>query len=90
MKLVILPLLTARVSVGLLSKKDMVIRGGENIYPAELEEFSPLKKDLEAHVFGIPDEKFGEQLVAWIITEKGATFDEATIQNQMSWPIIKF
>ena len=63
-------------------KKDMVIRGGENIYPAELEEFLTAQKGiLEAHVFGIPDEKFGEQLVAWIITEKGATFDEATIQN---------
>ena len=60
----------------------MVIRGGENIYPAELEEFLTAQKGiLEAHVFGIPDEKFGEQLVAWIITEKGATFDEATIQN---------
>jgi len=63
-------------------KKDMVIRGGENIYPAELEEFLTAQKGiLEAHVFGIPDEKFGEQLVAWIITEKGAVLDETTIQN---------
>ena len=63
-------------------KKDMVIRGGENIYPAELEEFLTAQKGiLEAHVFGIPDEKFGEQLVAWIIAEEGATLDEATIQN---------
>ena len=36
---------------------------------------------LEAHVFGIPDEKFGEQLVAWIIAEEGATLDETSIQN---------
>ena len=63
-------------------KKDMVIRGGENIYPAELEEFLTDQKGiLEAHVFGIPDEKFGEQLVAWIIAEKGITLDETTIQN---------
>ena len=63
-------------------KKDMVIRGGENIYPVELEEFLTAQKGiLEAHVFGIPDEKFGEQLVAWIITEKGAVLDETTIQN---------
>ena len=63
-------------------KKDMVIRGGENIYPAELEEFLTAQKGiLEAHVFGIPDEKFGEQLVAWIILEEGATLDETSIQN---------
>ena len=63
-------------------KKDMVIRGGENIYPAELEEFLTAQKGiLEAYVFGIPDEKFGEQLVAWIIVEEGATLDETSIQN---------
>ena len=63
-------------------KKDMVIRGGENIYPAELEEFLTAKKEIqEAHVFGIPDEKFGEQLVAWIIPEEGAVLDETTVQN---------
>ncbi len=63
-------------------KKDMVIRGGENIYPAELEEFLTAQNGiLEAHVFGIPDEKFGEQLVAWIIAEEGATLDETSIQN---------
>ncbi len=63
-------------------KKDMVIRGGENIYPAEIEEFLSAQKGiLEAYVFGIPDEKFGEQLVAWIIPEKGAALDETAIQN---------
>ena len=63
-------------------KKDMVIRGGENIYPAELEEFLTAQNGImEAHVFGIPDEKFGEQLVAWIIAEEGATLDETSIQN---------
>ena len=63
-------------------KKDMVIRGGENIYPAEIEGFLSAQKGiLEAHVFGIPDEKFGEQLVAWIISEKGAALDETAIQN---------
>ncbi len=63
-------------------KKDMVIRGGENIYPVEIEEFLSAQKGiLEAHVFGIPDEKFGEQLVAWIISEKGAALDKTAIQN---------
>jgi len=48
--------------------KDMVIRGGENIYPREVEEFlyrHPKIRDVQ--VFGIPDVKFGEQLCAWII-----------------------
>ena len=63
-------------------KKDMVIRGGENIYPAELEDFLTSQDGiLEAHVFGIPDEKFGEQLVAWIVTEAGTTLDEASIKE---------
>ena len=63
-------------------KKDMVIRGGENIYPAELEEFLTAQKGiLEAHVFGIPDEKFGEKLVAWIIAEESATLNQNSIQN---------
>ncbi len=63
-------------------KKDMLIRGGENIYPAELEDFLTSQNGiLEAHVFGIPDEKFGEQLVAWIVAEAGATLDEASIKE---------
>ncbi|MGB0797299.1 MAG: AMP-binding protein, partial [Paracoccaceae bacterium] len=63
-------------------KKDMVIRGGENIYPAELEDFLTSQKGIrEAHVFGIPDEKFGEQLVAWIVAKKGANIDETSIKE---------
>ena len=63
-------------------KKDMVIRGGENIYPAELEGFLTGQDGiLEAHVFGVPDEKFGERLVAWIVTEAGSTLDEASIKE---------
>ena len=60
----------------------MVARGGENIYPAKLEEFLTNQDGiLEAHVFGFPDEKFGEQLFAWIVTEAGATLDEASIKE---------
>ena len=63
-------------------KKDMVIRGGENIYPAELEGFLTGKTGiLEAHVFGIPDPKFGEKLVAWVIPEKGSTITTDEIQE---------
>ncbi len=47
--------------------KDMVIRGGENIYPREVEEFLYTHPDIEdVQVIGIPDEKYGEELCAWI------------------------
>ena len=47
--------------------KDMVIRGGENIYPREIEEFLYTHPDIEdVQVIGVPDEKYGEELCAWI------------------------
>jgi len=47
--------------------KDMVIRGGENIYPREIEEFLYTHPDiLDAQVIGVPDPKYGEELMAWI------------------------
>ena len=47
--------------------KEMVIRGGENIYPAEIEAYlATHPKVAQAAVFGVPDEKFGEELGAWI------------------------
>ncbi len=47
--------------------KDMIIRGGENIYPKELEEFLYTHPAvLEAQVFGVPDEKYGEQVAVWV------------------------
>lgn len=53
--------------------KDMVIRGGENIYPREIEEFlykHPSIQDVQ--VCGVPDERFGEECAAWIILQEGA------------------
>jgi len=48
--------------------KDMLIRGGENVYPAEVEEFLLTHPDIAAvQVFGVPDEKFGEEVAAWIV-----------------------
>ncbi|WP_280264735.1 AMP-binding protein [Nocardia wallacei] len=53
--------------------KDMVIRGGENIYPREIEEFLYTHPDiLDAQVVGVPDPRFGEELVAWIRMREGA------------------
>lgn len=47
--------------------KDMVIRGGENIYPREIEEFLYTHPDVDdAQVIGVPDEKFGEEVCAWV------------------------
>ena len=53
--------------------KDMVIRGGENIYPREIEEFLYTHPDvLDAQVVGVPDERYGEELCAWIRVRPGA------------------
>ncbi|WP_210035212.1 AMP-binding protein [Pseudonocardia parietis] len=53
--------------------KDMVIRGGENVYPREIEEFLYTHPDvLDAQVIGVPDERYGEELCAWVILREGA------------------
>ncbi len=53
--------------------KDMVIRGGENIYPREIEEFLYTHPDiLDAQVIGVPDDKYGEELMAWVRMRPGA------------------
>ncbi|CAL95683.1 AMP-binding protein [Azoarcus olearius] len=53
--------------------KDMVIRGGENIYPREIEEFLYRHPQiLDVQVVGVPDQKYGEELCAWIILREGA------------------
>jgi len=62
--------------------KDMVIRGGENVYPREIEEFLYTHPDiLDAQVIGVPDEKYGEELCAWIRMREGATpLDAAAVR----------
>ena len=62
--------------------KDMVIRGGENIYPREVEEFlfgHPAVADVQ--VFGIPDTKYGEELCAWVRLRPDMTATEEEIRN---------
>jgi fatty-acyl-CoA synthase len=52
----------------------MVIRGGENIYPREVEEFLYTHPDiLDAQVIGVPDAKYGEELMAWVRMRPGTT-----------------
>jgi len=54
--------------------KDMVIRGGENIYPREIEEFLYTHPDImDAQVIGVPDAKYGEELMAWVKLREGST-----------------
>ena len=62
--------------------KDMVIRGGENIYPREIEEFLYRHPDIQdVQVVGVPDARFGEELCAWIIPKPGMALDEASVRS---------
>ncbi|WP_287497758.1 AMP-binding protein [Pandoraea sp. CB10b_02] len=61
--------------------KDMLIRGGENIYPREIEEFLFRHPKVQAvQVFGVPDAKYGEEVCAWIILKPGQTATEDEIR----------
>ncbi len=62
--------------------KDMVIRGGENIYPREIEEFlytHPQVQDVQ--VVGVPDSRFGEELCAWVIVKAGQSLDAEALRS---------
>ncbi len=62
--------------------KDMIIRGGENLYPREIEEFYLThKKVRDVQVVGVPDERYGEEACAWIILHEGETSDEAEMRE---------
>lgn len=61
--------------------KDMVIRGGENIYPREIEEFLFRHPKIQsAQIFGIPDSKYGEEVCAWIVLRPGEQADADEIR----------
>src|SRR6267154_2204964 len=62
--------------------KDMVIRGGENIYPREVEEYLYGHPDIQdVQIFGMPDTKYGEELCAWIVAKAGTTLDEEGVRR---------
>src|SRR6185436_8817703 len=62
--------------------RDMIIRGGENVYPREIEEFLYTHSAVaDAQVIGIPDERLGEIVVAWIRLKAGQTADEEEIRT---------
>jgi len=61
--------------------KDMVIRGGENIYPKEIEDFLYTHKQIEdVQIIGVPDEKFGEELCAWVKLVEGQSLTEEALK----------
>jgi len=62
--------------------KDMLIRGGENVYPREIEEFLfAHPKVQQVQVFGIPDAKYGEEVCAWIVLKQGEAASEDEIRG---------
>jgi fatty-acyl-CoA synthase len=62
--------------------KDMVIRGGENVYPREIEEFLyALEGIADVQVIGVPDDRYGEELCAWVIARPGADLDEDAVRD---------
>ncbi len=62
--------------------KDMIIRGGENIYPREIEEFLYVHPKIQdVQVIGVPDARYGEEVMAWIILRAGQTADEEELRS---------
>ena len=71
--------------------KDMVIRGGENIYPREIEEYLyQHPKIVEAQVFGVPDDRYGEELAVWIRLRDGELATEEEIRDFCSGKIAHY
>lgn len=71
--------------------KDMIIRGGENVYPREIEEFLYTHPDIgDVQVFGVPDEKYGEEICAWITVKTGVELDENGVRGFCQGQIAHF
>jgi fatty-acyl-CoA synthase len=71
--------------------KDMIIRGGENIYPREIEEFLHRHPSVsEAQVIGVPSAKYGEEVMAWIRPQPGATVTEEELVSYCAGQIARY
>jgi fatty-acyl-CoA synthase len=71
--------------------KDMVIRGGENVYPREVEEFLMGHPDIaDVQVVGVPDDRYGEELMAWIVCRGGAELDRDAVAEYCQGRIAHF
>ncbi len=71
--------------------KDMIIRGGENVYPREIEEFLYTHPDIvDAQVIGVPDERYGEELMAWVQLTPGADVTAEDVREYCRGQIAHF
>jgi len=71
--------------------KDMIIRGGENVYPREIEEFLYTHPDVvDAQVIGVPDKRFGEEIMAWVQKREGSDLSEAELVDFCKGTIAHF
>ncbi len=71
--------------------KDMIIRGGENVYPREIEEFLFTHPDVaDVQVIGVPDERFGEVIIAWVQLEASAELSEDDLKTFCKGKIAHF
>ena len=71
--------------------KDMVIRGGENVYPREIEEFLYTHPEIEdVQVIGVPDARYGEELMAWVKLREGAQLTEDDVRTYCQGRIAHF
>jgi fatty-acyl-CoA synthase len=71
--------------------KDMIIRGGENVYPREIEEFLYTHPDVvDAQVIGVPDERFGEEIMAWVQKREASDLSEAELVDFCKGTIAHF
>jgi fatty-acyl-CoA synthase len=62
--------------------KDMIIRGGENVYPREIEEFLYTHPEIaDVQVIGVPDERYGEELMAWVIARPGSALTDDSVKE---------
>ena len=71
--------------------KDMVIRGGENIYPREIEEFLYTHPQIaDVQVIGVPDDRYGEELMAWVIQRPSSGLTEETLREFCEGKIARY
>ncbi|HVX30048.1 MAG TPA: AMP-binding protein [Nitrolancea sp.] len=71
--------------------KDMIIRGGENVYPREIEEFLYRHPDIsDVQVIGVPSERYGEEVMAWVRLREGASTSEADLVDYCRGRIATF